>query len=145
MTARVTQREELPDLEFRRYRKVPKPVTAMQLKVPEDVPNRPASEGFYHGEPGVWKVIYGQRPDGSLDTAIIQPDIFAQTYEHLGGDQYRKKAVVVEAAQLDTPLDIVTLEGPAHGEPGDWLILGVEGEPYFADDDYVKEHYILEE
>ena len=140
----VTQRMELPPLPFRKYRAIPQPVTAVQLQQPEDVPNPFGTEGFYHGEPGDWKICYGQRADGSKDVSICAADIFAQNYEHLGGDQYQKKAnVVIEAAKLDSPLDIVTLEGPAHGDAGEWLLLGVKDEPYFTDDAYFCTHYTL--
>jgi len=142
MTVSITRREELPDLPFRRYRKLPNPVTAVQLTALEDVSN-PFAVGSYHGKPGDWRIVYGTRPDGSIDTAICDGDIFARTYEHLDGDQYRKKAtVVIEASQLDTPLDIVTLEGPSHGEPGDWLLLGIDGEPYFNSDAFFTANYL---
>src|SRR5947208_10906821 len=94
MTAPFTRREELPDLPFRRYRKLPKTVTAVQLTEPEVVQNPFATEG-YRGKPGDWRLTYGTRPDGSVDTAICRGDIFAMTYEHLGRDQYRKKSSVV--------------------------------------------------
>jgi hypothetical protein len=50
---------------------------------------------------------------------------------------------VIEATQLQEPLDIVTLEGPSHGEPGEWLLMGIEGEPYFTSDAYFKSSYVL--
>ena len=56
MTAPFTRREELPDLPFRRYRKLPKTVTAVQLTEPEVVQNPFATEG-YRGKPGDWRAM----------------------------------------------------------------------------------------
>ena len=138
----VTKREDLPDLPFRRYRPIPKIVTARQLSEAEDVPNPFATGGTFHGEPGDWKITYGANPDGSLSVAICQQEIFSKTYEHVEGDKFRKKSsTVIEAVQLKKPLDIITLEGPSHGKPGNWLLIGVEGEPYFNDDSYFKSRY----
>ena len=55
--------------------------------------------------------------------------------------KYRKKPVVIEAAQwfkhgdhpavkdMGAPV-VLTLEGPLHVTPGDWIITGVKGEHY---------------
>lgn len=138
----TTQRAELPALPFRRYRAIPKPVTAVQLSEHEDVPNPHGAGGSFHGEPGAWKIIYGVREDGGQDVAVCAADVFERTYEHLDGDQYQKKiGAGVEAARLEAPLDIVTTEGPAHGEPGDWLLLDANGNPYFNHDEYFSERY----
>ncbi len=136
-----TPRTELPGLPFQRYRAIPKPVTAVQLKEREEVPNPFGEGGAFQGEPGAWKITYGQRADGTPDVAVASAEHFAKTYEHVGGDQYQKKVTAeVEAARLEAPLDIVTAEGPAHGEPGDWLI-SLEGGAYFNDDEYFRAHY----
>jgi len=44
--------------------------------------------------------------------------------------EYRKKPVVVKAYQTDVELDIETLEGTMRADIGDYIILGVKGEPY---------------
>ena len=44
--------------------------------------------------------------------------------------KFRKRPVVIEAVQLGTRRYINTREGTLTGEPGDWLITGVEGEQY---------------
>jgi hypothetical protein len=140
----TTRREELPDLPFRRYYTLQKPVIAMRLQESEAVPNPFATGGFYRAESGAWKVCYGERADGTADVALVDPQVFEETYEHLAGHHYRKKShLVIEAAQLEAPLDVVTLEGPAHGEPGDWLMLDVLGHPYFNSDAYFRENYTL--
>ena len=141
--ASVTTREELPDLPFRHYHPIPKIVTAVQLSEAEDIPNPFATDSTFHGEPGDWKITYGTNSDGSFNVAICEQSIFNQTYEHIENDKYRKKtSTVIEAAQLRKPLDIITLEGPSRGESGDWLLIGVGGEPYFNDDVYFKSRYI---
>ncbi len=43
---------------------------------------------------------------------------------------YRKKPVVIQAAQIFEAFEIPTKEGLMHGSPGDYLIIGVEGEMY---------------
>ena len=139
----ITRRDDLPDLPFKRYRSRAKPVTAVQLTAPVRIPNPYASEGTFKGEVGAWKITHGPRPDGSVDVAICREDIFKELYEHKGGDLYQKRpAVVIEAVQLKRPLDVTTLEGPSHGEAGDWLLIGVSDEPYFASDDYFKTNYV---
>ena len=140
----LTKREDLPDLRFRRYRPIAKVITAIQLTEPEDIPSSGAEGEMFHGEPGDWKIIHGANADGSLVVAICNRDIFTRVFDHVEGNQYRKKSsYVIEAAQLPAPLDVMTLEGPAHGEAGDWLLLGIEEEPYFNDDTYFKSNYVL--
>jgi hypothetical protein len=142
--AAITKREHLPDLPFRRYRAIPKVISAVQLTEPADVPNPFATQGTFHGEPGDWKILSGPTSEGSQAIAICEQAIFSQIYEHLEGDKYRKKSsTVIEAAQLQAALDIVTLEGASHGEPGDWLLIGIAGEPYFTSDAYFKRSYVL--
>lgn len=42
----------------------------------------------------------------------------------------RKLPVIVSAIRLNEPFEVDTLEGIMQGNPGDWLIKGVEGELY---------------
>ena len=44
--------------------------------------------------------------------------------------KYRKKPVVIDAVRLSRKVSIDTLEGTMIGNPGDWLITGVNGENY---------------
>jgi hypothetical protein len=44
--------------------------------------------------------------------------------------QYRKKPVVVFAALMDEPFEVETLEGTMHGNAGDYLVRGDDGEFY---------------
>ena len=55
--------------------------------------------------------------------------------------KFRKKPVVVEAFQTDTPLTISTLEGDMHAQPGDWIITGVKGEQYPCKPDIFEKTY----
>lgn len=54
---------------------------------------------------------------------------------------YRKRPVVVEAAQITEPMEVDTLEGTMRGNVGDWLIIGVEGERYFCKDTVFQRTY----
>ena len=44
--------------------------------------------------------------------------------------EYKKKPVIIRAAQLANEIDIPTLEGTMRGNVGDWLIIGTHGEIY---------------
>jgi len=44
--------------------------------------------------------------------------------------KYRKLPVIIDAVRLIEEIEIVTLEGTMTGNPGDWLITGVNGEQY---------------
>ena len=54
---------------------------------------------------------------------------------------YRKRPVVVEAVRLTRQVTIHTLEGDMIGNPGDWLITGVNGEQYPCKDDIFQKTY----
>ena len=43
---------------------------------------------------------------------------------------YRKRPVVIHAAQINEPFVVETLEGLMRGNAGDWLLCGVLGELY---------------
>jgi hypothetical protein len=55
--------------------------------------------------------------------------------------QFRKKPVIVEAVQLTRKTTIETLEGTMVGNPGDWLITGINGEQYPCKDDIFQKTY----
>jgi hypothetical protein len=48
-------------------------------------------------------------------------------------NRYRKQPVVVEAVELEETIAVETREGTIVGEPGDYLIRGVDGEIYPCD------------
>ena len=54
---------------------------------------------------------------------------------------YRKKPVTISASQIGKPFEVHTLEGIMKGEPGDWLMMGVEGEYYLCKDEIFKKTY----
>lgn len=54
---------------------------------------------------------------------------------------YRKRPVVVEAIRLTERITIHTLEGDMVGNPGDWLITGVNGEKYPCKPDIFEKTY----
>ena len=55
--------------------------------------------------------------------------------------RFRKLPVEIEAVQIDAPQSVETLEGVMRGNPGDWLITGVEGEKYFCKDRIFQKTY----
>ena len=55
--------------------------------------------------------------------------------------KYRKKPVVIEAERLTHRMEIKTLEGTMIGEPGDWLIKGINGELYPCKNDIFERTY----
>lgn len=55
--------------------------------------------------------------------------------------KFRKKPVVVDAYQTDREMNIETLEGMMHAEPGDWIITGVNGERYPCKPDIFEKTY----
>ena len=141
MPFQFTRRDELPDLPFGRYRPVGIPVRAVQLDVAGSARNPFARNGSFLGQGGDWRITYGKQADGEPDTAICDRQVFEETYEHLEGDRYRRRPIVIEAAQLTASLDIITMEGPSRGEPGDWIVIGARGQSYFNADGYFREHY----
>ena len=54
---------------------------------------------------------------------------------------YRKKPVLIYAAQILLPFKVETLEGTMQGKPGDWLIQGVEGEFYPCKNEIFRKTY----
>ena len=54
---------------------------------------------------------------------------------------FRKKPVEIYARQLTERCTIHTREGELVGEPGDWLITGVEGEVYPCGDSIFRKTY----
>jgi hypothetical protein len=55
--------------------------------------------------------------------------------------RFQKKPIVVEAVQMDRVFQVETIEGVMTGNPGDWLITGVEGEQYPCKDSIFKATY----
>lgn len=55
--------------------------------------------------------------------------------------KFRKKPVIIEAIRISKKMTVETLEGVMTGNPGDWLITGVNGEQYFCKDDIFHKTY----
>jgi len=56
-------------------------------------------------------------------------------------EEYRKKPVVVKAYKTDEEMLIETREGVMRADPGDYIILGIKGEPYPCKPDIFHETY----
>ena len=55
--------------------------------------------------------------------------------------EYRKKPIVVKAYQTEEEMLIETLEGTMRADKGDFIIIGVHGEPYPCKPDIFYETY----
>ncbi|TVT89297.1 polysaccharide transporter [Haloferax volcanii] len=54
---------------------------------------------------------------------------------------YRKRPVVIQAAKVRQRVEVETREGTVVAEPGDYLLIGVEGEVYPCDADIFEKTY----
>ncbi len=72
-----------------------------------------------------WLVIQGDEAYG------VAEDSFDATYELVEGepDTYRKTAIIW-ARQMDEQFEVVSKEGPATGQAGDWLAQQLDGEQW---------------
>jgi hypothetical protein len=55
--------------------------------------------------------------------------------------KYRKKPIIIDAERLTKTREVYTLEGIMIGNPGDWLITGVNGELYPCKNDIFEKTY----
>ncbi len=88
------------------------------------------------GNPGDW-LITGVRDEQYPCSA----DTFRKSYEHVEGNRYRKRPIIVEAIPLIHRTSIETGSGTLVGQPGDWLVHGINGSQYpCASDIFGKTH-----
>ena len=72
---------------------------------------------------GDWQV----QADGA--TWSVRDDIFQSTYEHVEGNQWRRRGYV-SARPAQPGETITTLEGPTIASDGDWVVRGSDGEEW---------------
>lgn len=74
---------------------------------------------------------------------VVLPDgsSFDQTDWNVYSKEFEKIPVKIRALRLEVPVIIETLEGDMQGNPGDWLIQGVEGEFYPCKDSIFTKTY----
>lgn len=60
---------------------------------------------------------------------FISAEMAADPYKY-GFIRYRKKPVIVHAKEMDKEFFVKTLEGVMHGNRGDFLLIGLNGEMY---------------
>ena len=74
----------------------------------------------------------------STDLTKARPDNFE------GFVKARKKPVVIDVLQVHYQFAVFSKEGLVEGQPGDWLMIGVEGEPYICADSVFQKTYEIE-
>jgi hypothetical protein len=65
------------------------------------------------------------------------------TIPDLEYQQAKKKPIPVRCIQINEPFEVETLEGIMKGQPGDWLMVGINGEMYPIADEIFKKTYDL--
>ena len=96
------------------YRKRPVEIDATRLVEETKVDTL---EGAITGNVGDW-LITGVRGE----QYPCPPDVFDRNYEHVSGNRYRKRPVIVTAIPLIHRITIETPDGDLVGQPGDRLI-----------------------
>jgi len=54
-----------------------------------------------------------------------------------------KKPIRIKCVQINEPFMVETMEGTLKGKPGDWLMVGVNGEMYPIDQEIFRKTYDL--
>jgi hypothetical protein len=93
--------------------------------------------------------LWGYRPNGNInpnERKKMTDENVDKTEEdtkktELQFFNYRKKPIVIQAAVIKETMEIETLEGTMTGNPGDMLIIGVEGEKYPCKPDIFEKTY----
>ncbi|MBV8291329.1 MAG: hypothetical protein JOY55_05845 [Mycobacterium sp.] len=96
-------------------------VTAEQRSTPWTWTSR--SGHTMRADAGDWQV----QADGQ--TWSVRDHIFRTSYEHVGGDQWRRRGDVF-ARRAQPGETIQTLEGPTTASDGDWVVRGADGEQW---------------
>jgi hypothetical protein len=86
------------------------------------------------GEPGDWRVRSGD------ETHSVRDSIFRATHRPLGGDVWSRSGTV-RARRATRTERVITLEGVATARPGDWVVVGQEGEQWPVPDGVFRERY----
>ena len=55
--------------------------------------------------------------------------------------KFQKRPIVIHAHRMSHPFTVHTLEGPLQGQPGDWLVTGVQDEQYPVADHIFRQTY----
>ena len=115
------------------FRKRPLVIEAVRLAAAAVVKT---PEGDITGSPGDWLItgVHGEQYPCSSDT-------FRRSYQHVEGNRYRKRPLIVEATPLRGRIAIKTSAGTLVGQPGDWLVHGVNGSQYPCAPDVFRKTY----
>jgi hypothetical protein len=73
----------------------------------------------------------------TMDATNLRP----HNGDGLAWQRARKRPVVIDAVQINVPFHVDTKEGRMTGKSGDYLLIGVQGEPYPCDRDIFEATY----
>jgi hypothetical protein len=91
------------------------------------------------GEVGDWRVT-----NESGRSWSVAPKIFASTYEHVGGNRWRRTGRAW--ARPAVPGEVIkSLEGQQTAAEGDWVIRGSKGDEWVTDSDHFADSYEINE
>jgi hypothetical protein len=74
------------------------------------------------------------------ETHSVRDSIFRATHRPLGGDVWSRSGTV-RARRATRTERVITLEGVATARPGDWVVVGQEGEQWPVPDGVFRERY----
>lgn len=79
--------------------------------------------------------------DESIYKNMIDPDKLDLKDLMKDAMRYVKKPIPVQARKMKNEFHVKTMEGWVVGKPGDYLIIGIRGEPYPCDAAIFEESY----
>lgn len=89
-------------------------------------------------EAGDWMITGPDNTQWSINEGL-----FRETYRANANGTFSKTAAV-RAVMLKEPVEVETLEGLAHGRPGDWLLTGARGESWPVADEVFRVQYVVD-
>lgn len=73
----------------------------------------------------------------------IPMNLNSENLQEKGFKKYIKKPIPINAKQMQNDFEVKTLEGTMQGKKGDYLVIGIQGEPYPVAKKIFEESYNL--